>query len=144
MEMKRIRQILPNTFCTFTVLSARFGVLCRLGVLENLPYDRVVFVSLLESVCTSAFIALREWALPGLEKAGRAIDVVGCCAVILLIGWCAGWMEASVSYFLLILGMVLTVYLLVWLLTWLQSKHDETELNRLLAQSGGRTGSADK
>ena len=137
--MKMIRQMLTNAFCTFTVLSVLFGILCRIGVLQSLPYDEVVFTLLFMSVGATAFVAARERVLPRLERAGHALDLVGCCAVILLIGWLAGWLEISLSYFLLILGMVLIVYLMVWFLTWLQSKHDEEDLNRLLAEQSNRS-----
>ena len=131
--MKILKNIITNTFCTFSVLSLLIGILCNTHVLKNLPYTNSVFQLFFMSVGTTLFVTVREIVIPDC-KFKYLIDMTGCSAVILLIGYFAGWLEMSVSYFLLICTIVLVVYVLVWLLTWLQSKHDEEDLNRLLAK----------
>ncbi len=132
--MKLLRDIITGAFCTFTVLSVLFGVLCEADVLVNLPYTQVVFTLLLMSAGTSAFVALRELLLPQAEKLKYAIELPGCTFIILMTVHFAGWLELRAAYFLLVFAMVLVVYLSVWFLTWLQSKHDEDYLNALLSR----------
>lgn len=132
--MKTLKNTITNTFCIFSVLSILIGILCKANILENLPYAEVIFPLFLMSVGTAVFVAVREIVLPDSSKLKYLIDIFGCSVVILLISHFAGWLEVSASYFLLICAIVLAVYLLVWLITWLQSKHDEEDLNRLLAK----------
>lgn len=142
--MKMIRNIITNTFCVFSVLSILFGVLCRIDILKNLPYDQVIFVLLCMSIGTTLFVTLREVFIPGTDKLKYLIDICGCSGIILLIGYLAGWLQLSISYFILIVIMVFLVYLLVWIFTWLQSKHDEDDLNRLLAKHSSENKKLDK
>lgn len=133
----KLRHMINNIFCTFTVLSLVFGVLCKAEVLVNLPYTEVLFPLLWMSVGTSAWIALREAFLPDAQGAKYPVEIVGCTAIILLSVRAAGWLELRLPYLLMIFAMVLVVYLCVWFLTWLQSKHDEEDLNSLLKRQKG-------
>lgn len=142
--MKRIRTVITNTFCTFTVLSFLFGILCKAGVFENLFYTEVVFTLLSMSAGTSVFVVLREWLLPNVGRAKYGIELFGCTLIILLSLHFAGWLELHLIYFMLIFAMVLVVYLIVWLLTWLQSKHDEGDLNALLKSRADRRTDSEK
>lgn len=128
----KLRHISNSIFCTFTVLSLVFGVLCKIGVLDNLPYTEVLFPLLWMSVGTSLWVALRETFLLNVGGAKYLVEIIGCTTIVLLLVRAAGWLEPSLSYVLMIFGMVLVVYLGVWFLTWLQSKCDEKNLNSLL------------
>lgn len=129
-----IHKIINNTFCTFSVLSFVFGILCKAGILEDLPYTQVVFTLICMSLATTGFVVVRERLLREITRIAPFLDIIGCSVIILIIGNYAGWLEYSISYLGLILLMVVMVYLFVWLLTWLRSKHDEEELNRILGQ----------
>lgn len=132
--MKVLKTMIANTFCTFSVLSLLMGILCKANILVELPYSNAVFPLFFMSIGTTLFVTVREIVMPDSAKLKYLIDITGCSAVILLIGHFVGWLEMSMSYFLMICAMVLIVYVLVWFLTWLQSKHDEEELNRLLVK----------
>lgn len=143
--MKRIRSAVMDTFSTFTVLSFLFGILCKAGVLESLPYSEVVFMLLGMSAGTSVFVALREWLLPDAGRVKYGIEIFGCTVIILLSLHFGGWLELRLTYFLLVFAMVLVVYLVVWALTWLQCKHDEEDLNALLeGREGKHSGTEDR
>lgn len=133
----KLRHIINSIFCTFTVLSLVFGVLCKAGVLVDLYYTEVIFPLIWMSVGTSLWIELRETFLPDAQLAKYPIEIVGCIAIILLSVRAAGWLELSFSYLIMIFAMVLVVYLCVWFITWLQSKHDEKDLNSLLKRQKG-------
>lgn len=128
----KLRHISNSIFCTFTVLSLVFGVLCKIGVLRNLPYTEALFPLLWMSVGTSLWVALRETFLLNVGGEKYLVEIIGCTTIVLLLVRAAGWLEPSLSYVLMIFGMVLVVYLGVWFLTWLQSKCDEKNLNSLL------------
>lgn len=130
--MKIFSHMITNTFRTFSVLSIVFGILCKVGILENLPYTQVVFVLFFMALGTTLFVTIREMITQDTVPFKYMVDMVGCSAIILFMSHLMGWLELSLSYFLLIGAMVVTVYLLVWLITYLQSKHDEEDLNRLL------------
>lgn len=130
--MKQINKIITNSFCTFSVLSLLFGILCRIDILIDLSYTKVVFPLFFMALLTSIFVAGREFFISDTVKWKYIIDIIGCTIIILFIGQLVGWLEVSMSYFSLIIVMVLLVYVAVWGITWIQSKHDEDDLNRLL------------
>lgn len=130
--MKIFSHMITNTFRTFSVLSIVFGILCKVGILEDLPYTQVVFILFFMALGTTLFVTIIEMITQDTVPFKYMVDMVGCSAIILFMSHLKGWLELSLSYFLLIGAMVVTVYLLVWLITYLQSKHDEKDLNRLL------------
>lgn len=134
--MKQINKIITNSFCTFSVLSLLFGILCRMDILIDLSYTKVVFPLFFMALLTSIFVAGREFFISEPVKWKYIIDIIGCTIIILFIGQLVGWLEVSMSYFSLIIVMVLLVYVAVWGITWIQSKHDEDDLNRLLQKQG--------
>lgn len=136
--MRLIKRVVMHTFCTFSILSFLVGVLCKLGVILDIPYSQSVFVLFLMSICTTLFVSIRETVIPASNNFRGFIDITGCCAIIVLILYFAGWLEVSLSYFLFTFAMVTLVYLVVWLVTWIQSKHDEESLNRLLSKQVDR------
>lgn len=109
-----------------------------------MPYSEIIFILLLMSASTTIVVGVREIIMPDLDKWKCLIDLFGCGLVIFVIGHFVGWLEMSVSYFLMITSIVLTVYVLVWFLTWLQSKHDEEDLNRLLTKQSHEQGKQKK
>lgn len=132
--MKILKSIVTNTCYTFSVLSLLIGILCKVGVLGNLPYSDTIFPLAIMSLCTTSFVTFREILLPDSVIMKYFVDISGCTGIILLIGYIVGWLEASWFYVLLVFAEVLVVYLFVQFIIWLQSKHDEEDLNRLLSK----------
>lgn len=142
--MKFLKNIITNTFCTFSVLSFLIGILCKVNVIGDMPYSKTIFTLLLMSVSTTIVVGVRAIVVPDLDKWNCLVDLFGCGVVVFLIGYFVGWLEMSMPYFLMIVSIVLVVYVLVWFVTWLQSKHDEEDLNRLLTKQSHEQGKQKK